>query len=860
MKFKNSAVLKTLALMLALMLCFSGVTAGAKETESTTDSRAIKLLEALDIMHGDEYTGMFWDDTPVKRSEMAKIICRIFKLEEKAQDTPMFKDVRDSDRACVETAVVNGYMNGHGDGTFGADDYITANQIIKTFVCIINAGSIAEQLGGYPMGYLNIGKRLGIVSNMSSAGEDYVKRIDVANIIYNTLHADILQLSEISSDGVGVFDVTKGETFLTETLNIYTDSGIITENGVTGLNQPGGVGDNKIKVGKNTYSDPQGFADDCLGYSVTVYYSKPDEAMGEIIYVEEGYDNKVITMDSEDVISADNSKITYYENEKEKTVNISATADMIYNGSAVEFDENLLTDLINNKNGSIKVINNNNDGEYDIVYITKYETEIIDKIRISDERISLKYGGTLIDLKDMTYRIFKNGVKATLEDLQSGDVILVAKSKTTGSDGYVLINAADTSAMGKVEVMRTDSAEGKEYVKISGTEYEISLYCKELQASGKIPSLKIGDSGNFYTDANGKITAYSVNETNSGVGYLIKSGMENGIFSAEISVKMYTETGEIQVFTADEKIKVDDVKKDVSDIVANSTLKDKFNTAQLVKYSAEDGVLKEIDFAEDQYSANDFSKAAEGTFNCSTATVLDDKYCVSNDTKVFVVPNPITDDKGYFGIYNGSYFVRDVNYTGVLYDLSSTNMVSYAVIKIGINDSNLKYNSPLLLVDSVLDTMNAEGDRVKAVEGWDENGKKVTYNFADGKESYASEIQKSDVIHYRLNFANEICEMSVKKNSATKYNLSVLASTTKTVYGEVGALDTERIMVATTAVSDSMTPMDMAKSVSKGTAMYKYNSETGNIRTIDFGEIEKGDKIFACIEGSNKTRILVIYE
>ncbi len=850
--------LRSVAVILVLVLGLSGITCGATEANSTydsSDSKTLRLLDALGIMGSDEYTGKFWDESPVKRSEMARIICRIFKLEEKEDDTPLFTDVRDSERGCVETAVRSGYMKGYGDGRFGADDFVTNGQLIKIFVCMLGAQQLAENMGGYPDGYMTVGRRTGISSGIGSA-DAVARRIDVAKIIYNTMHADMFRLSGIEGSET-VLDTREGETFLSEVLDIYTTGGILEENSFTALNRVGNMGGDSIRINDELYSDPRHLTDDYLGCNVTVYYRKPGEQTGEVIYIEDKNDNKTVEVEDSDIVNISGQTVTYYDAknaDKKRTLTVSNVADMIYNGGAVEYDSERLK--INN--GKAKFVDNDGDGKYDVVLITEYKTYIASRVRIEDESINLKYDEPSLRLSDSVYRIYRNGKEISFEDIKEDDVLSVAESAYSGSARAVRIEASSNTVMGVADRMRTDDAEGKSYAYIGDAEYEISDYCVRLISRGKIDELTAGASGLFYVDSRGKIVAYEINSSGSGVGYLVESAFDTAAFTPIISVRMFTTDNKMEVFTARDSLKINGEKTETADAVKNAALTEKFNTAQLVKYSADNGVLKEIIFAADSYDPIEFSKDASGTFNCSCATVLDDKYCVSASTKVFVVPKPAVNEKAYYNIYTGSYFVRDVSYNGSLYDVGPDNMVGFAVIERGLDESNLQYDSPLLLVESVADGIDADGMVSKMIEGYDERGNKVNIPIDD---ELASGINSGDVLHYRTDFSGRICEKNRIKTNSKKYSLDVLKSTTKTVYGEVGAVTSDRLMVSCTPVTADMTPLDMAKSVTNnGKAVYKYLSDRQTVIKIDFSEIERGDKVFACVSGGNETRMLVVYE
>lgn len=73
LKNKFTALMLTGVMVVSTLL--SGVVFGAEN--DSADSRAVKFLTALDIMKPDENTGLLWDDTPVRRGEMAEILCKM---------------------------------------------------------------------------------------------------------------------------------------------------------------------------------------------------------------------------------------------------------------------------------------------------------------------------------------------------------------------------------------------------------------------------------------------------------------------------------------------------------------------------------------------------------------------------------------------------------------------------------------------------------------------------------------------------------------------------------------------------------------------------------------------------------------
>lgn len=80
---------RLLSFCMAVLLLISMISVPRIEAANSTetfkdsaDTKIVKLLEALGLMEIDSETGFFWDEMPVKRSELAKIICKMFNISE----------------------------------------------------------------------------------------------------------------------------------------------------------------------------------------------------------------------------------------------------------------------------------------------------------------------------------------------------------------------------------------------------------------------------------------------------------------------------------------------------------------------------------------------------------------------------------------------------------------------------------------------------------------------------------------------------------------------------------------------------------------------------------------------------------
>lgn len=153
-------------------------------------AEAVAVLSEMGIVTGDD-KGNFNPNSTIKRSEAATIICRLMSVEDEAKSMKkqIFTDVPAQHWAVgyVAKAVEMGVINGFGDGTFKPDDPITYEQMIKLLICAWGYSDSAIEAGGYPNGYLNVAKQLGIANSLSFKGPDFAPRSAVAVMAYEML-------------------------------------------------------------------------------------------------------------------------------------------------------------------------------------------------------------------------------------------------------------------------------------------------------------------------------------------------------------------------------------------------------------------------------------------------------------------------------------------------------------------------------------------------------------------------------------------------------------------------------------------------------------------------------------------------
>ena len=857
-----------------------GVESERVEMFTNSDSKAVRLLVSLGIMNYDENVNYFWDDAPVRRGQMAEILCNLYGLDAKKSETPIFTDVDEDERAVVETVVQNGYMSGYGNGIFAPDEHITGEQLMTVFVTMLGGKSAAEAAGGYPDGYYKIGNKLGLRTSRLGAIKGPATRLDVANIIYDAMHADYLQIEGFQGN-VAIYDTRKGETFLTEVMGIYCTEGIMTADDATSLTSSGGRRDGHIVVNDILMNDPKKLSSGYLGYDVIVYEKRTDDGIpGDIIFIEETSNNDVVYMDgTENVFANVNGKeVTYYKNNKRKTLKLSNAIDMIYNGVATDYSSALVNA---DTNDEITFIDNDNDGKYNLVVVYDYQDYLTNIVRSESKEISLQYSEKTLRLEDNIVRVYNKGIPSTLSSIESNAIISVAVSTNMGRNKLYTIKTGFETVTGAVDSMSI--AEEQRNLEIGGKEYRLSDYAENLISKNKISDISSGDEGTFYLNVNGEIATYTFTESKEKIGCLVTYGFGRTGFEPEFQVLIYTEDEKLVELSCADKIRINGNRMRIEDLMNNEDLIEKLSSKQLVKYNANSEILKSLDFAETEYNLTKFSKDLPyTTLKCNRTSILSEmvdgeyiaeKYRITADTKTFKIPiyRSLADGEAYwdtslYDVVKGQFMSVNATAKLELYDVHEDGTVDYVLWGYNPYANRITSGHSLAVIIGMGKAINQYDEVVDVIYAYNEAGNEIRLLMReDGvfvQNLDPATLEIGDIINYFTDNAGDVFQVRLRRNGDTPNGVTTISSETKAttdlmLNGKVAFKSNEQFSVYTTNVRPE-TPLDVEGIVSNtGAAIYL--CEDNEIYAIGFDEIEPDDQITAIVDGSNKTRVLVVY-
>lgn len=803
-----------------IMSCFSAFAYSTEMPQDIDESEyksAIEMCTMLNIMDISE-SMEFEGKTIVTRSELAEITLGMLNMKglvtssgevdlesangqtisdewmgsslsevKQAIQVPIFSDVAldHENYAAVQFAADMGFMNGYGDGTFRPDEPVAFKDMIKVFVTVLGYEYYARDNGGYPDGYIYMAARLDIIKYLTLSYDSPVSREQAAALICAALEADICNAEN---------EIQQGKSLLTERFKIYKTTGIITAMERTGLySSETNVGADTVKIGSEIYENNGKIAENMLGKRITGYY-EDDNGKNTLLYViEKESDNAEKAFDYSEFGSCIGGRIKYYENggSSLKSVKISESAPVIINGVYDDIIKNIDFDEFADYPTDMRILDSDNDGTYDVLFINSYKTYIVRSVNATENRIFVsdvtdassssavitndsqtRYTPINFDEAGFEYRFFKDGALTAITSLKTETIISVAESRNSSGTKYVDVYASQTKISGTITSI-TD-----EYITINGTEYRIVPHAN-------LSELKDGYTGTLYLDINNNIAAYGVDSSAYDYGVLLKCAVSDDGESAVFRL-FRKSTGKTETLDAADKVRIN--QKSYKPREALIALGGDAMPQQLVAYKVNDNnELKEFVTATVyttwNYTGSYVDKGSDVTIDRMDTGILStytDKtgtmgpgvraqrqcfrlffsdFIPADDVMIFDLSSP---DTSKWAVKSGtSNLAHNRIYDCAAYNVSYCNVASIMVIfPSASTDTRVKdveyYDKDCVIISEVLDAVDEDDNIIKQITGY-VMGKQVVYtmNYAENKEK-ADQFQKGDVWQIDADGSNSI--------------------------------------------------------------------------------------------------------
>lgn len=759
-----------LLIICILPLSSFAVYAQSNENNSSEAERIFKKLVALDLLDENDIV----NTEEMLRSDFVRIAMKtagITVSESSFEDSP-YKDLESTGLNFPYIVMANklGYLTSD-NGRFYPNNAISYNDAIKILVGILGYGFMAERSGGYPGGYIKFAASSKLLSGISIKSGNALSLSDGLALIENSLNAVI---TEEFYSRKSVEYAISNQT-LADYLGIYEVKGIISENSVTGLYSRESD-ENSICVGNvKMMTESAHEFDEFLGYYCKVFYTQEggDYTIKYCERVDSRNDELLVMADD---IEYQNGKYVYRdEKHSNKTASLSSNYSVIYNGKFAAAGECPM----DTDNGYIKLIDNNGDNRYDVVFIMQFTTHIIDGIGLHNNSVTTNNLLTfeLETDRDSCSHIFVNGKESDLSVVTPRVIGSYAESLGTGRKVKNLY-ISSRYVSGVIESV------GEDEIEIDGGFYKARNDIFE--------TLKPGLEGKFLIDEFGYICYYS-SENTMLYGYLNDMYYGTSGLRGRLEVKIFTQSGAFEIYETAKKVTLNDRKKipaaEVYDLLIDPETQ---NFRQFIRYSLDtEGNIKKIETATEiaPYTMEGLDASDKGIFRLSSSGQLryrssnssfDGAFAIDSDSLIFAIPpTPETADDEDFTLLTKSYLANDNQYTYEAYNIDKSGKVEFLLLRTTYSGSLRN----ITVVDSKCTVITEDGEEYAAIRGYTQ-GEKTTYLLKS--PSLASNISEGDIITCNRNKYMEI--ISITKlwdadNGVTSKFLSGTQYSTSTFFG-----------------------------------------------------------------------------
>lgn len=628
------------------------------------------------------------------------------------------------------------------NGNFRPDDIITAEEAASVALAVLGYNNFSP----YVAMDMVRARREGIFNGISANENDKITWDSAAGIIYNTMNSSMIIIEGISVGSNGSsYMLNKNETTaLNYYKHIYMDRGIVSDNGLTALRGESAVGETRVQIGDRIYmQNGQSFID-LLGHMVEAYYDEDDAILCVRDITQQN--GNVLHIEADDIISAEMGSITFYaENGTDRTMRFLPTADIIYNGKALNQGE-FTPERLMPKIGSVDLIRSGNNG-YDVVIVTSQYNCVVEK----SIHNGLIYTFVDTDTPEKNVDVDENylgktcrvtdasGSDVNLADITKNNVLSVAKSL----DGE-LINIKVSTDSRKAWVDATFVSDEPPRLLSNGIDYRFAYGANTDEVKPNIFAW-------LDLDVHGNVANFrSYEKYEKRFAYLIDVEVDDSVFTSQIAIKIFDPSGKVLVLSSGDNVVLDGetIRPKDYDKIAERFYSGTELQPQIIQYELDlDGTLQSIDSrvynegVESETSTRlleapkTMERTNTGVFNglrfyWSGSRTFDGQLYIDADTLVFGIPTGPHEDEDYV-MLTSSYFINQRYYDVECYTSNPEGRIAEAMVvkytakydESNVNDKNFVrvpslYPSAMetAIVKKVYESVGEDGEPVCNVD------------------------------------------------------------------------------------------------------------------------------------------------
>ncbi len=702
----------------------------------------------------------------ISRGEFADIMVEFMNLSVAGhEDYTRFIDVDTSHKyvGAVNLLFDLGYVSGSGTYNYEPERNITYIEAASVIINIMGYRYASEASGGWQSGIYKTAQAIDLFDGVSYAMNSELDAQDLFKMLDNALDADI---TEVAFDGENVVtDSQNGIPALEKFHNTYVVKGTVTENQYTSFTEgKSALGRNVLCIGDEKFSTAQDFSD-YIGYDVEGYYKNRDDNP-TIVYIEKTEKNLTIDIDGDDITGADESKLTYVnENGSEKRAVLS-NPKVIYNGSVYSGYGQISG--IDFSDCHVRLLSNNADSEYEFIFITKYDNYYVSRIDEKNEMIYDDINSNSVSVGKDEYDVIiydRTGKEIEINEIPKDCVVSVSESKNTNGKILKRVYTVSDTAQGIVSAYDDEDGYG-----IGDKFYKKS---KEFTQS-----ITLGEEVKLYLGKDGTIVVRTVLSESEMFGVLRQAWIDEENEEL-LHLIIFTQNGEFVEYDIEKRVSIDNASVSVDkNIITNH-----FPKGQEMLFKAENGKIKKIELPKpadaERGALRLLAKGEKMSVRGNNGiNVLAGKVAASKaDSKVLLIPTDTT-KVGEYGLFNYDNIEDMRNKKYALYSFSD-NKLDFADIVI-MYDAAMAVlsdeNSELFVVEKIYTGLNSDEEVATKLQLSGRNNISASYSVREPLDTTSagynqdipvsmvrgvelSEIGKGDIIRIAKNGAGEITKI-----------------------------------------------------------------------------------------------------
>ena len=705
-------------------------------------------------------------------------------------------------------------LKGNEDGKSA----ITVSDAVRYSVIALGYRFAAEQSGGNETAYNQLAAKLKLTKGITVDSKKALTYTDAVQLIYNMLDATPMVIDLGTANSYKKSD----ETMLSLKKKVYKISGIVTATPKTSIYKADGCLKNQIEVDMNSYKVKEGKSfDDFLGKRVEAYISTENNDEYLLYMCEDN--NSEVTIDAEDIISVADGIIRYDNNSREKTVKYDFPPKVIVNGRF--FSDYTNADLMPSI-GSVKLIDNDDDGKSEIIIVEDYNEVILaSRNPVSKSLIYRKvFSNTeeTIELEDVDFQIYKNGKESNISELNVNDILLVKESRDKKA---VIIEASDVKLEGEIKYWDP----GEKKLTLNGTDYIITSGVIQKLDDNTV-SIEVGERYKFYLNSFGDIADV---ESASKMDYYLffRVKPHRGAYTVE-----YMDTNnEWHEADMSDKVIWEDVrcsKESVFDI-----LKDEKPQLAKIRFNGKGDVKEIVLSSETNLSDKDkFTRTPTVTeYYYSAQRTINYDLFAEKGAMVLEIPvgEKISDKNLYAFSPIENRFKNDKKVSCKAYDIDEYRFSKMFTME--MTSDNIALSDNYFLVTRIRSTLLDDEPTTELVGLV---GRFSNFSYLAKDPGIVSDVKEGDLIRFHLDKNGNVDSKNIVFSLSSPFvkNWKLPNSNAILVSGIIEAIDSDKGIIRIDSGSGSKTLM-----LTGTKSVIKYNKKKSEVRIADFAELKVGD-------------------